>query len=602
MVSFEELYESFPWDQYPEMKPNQRQALEFIAGKIGNIIIQAPTGTGKTIIGKTFLQANINTGAGQGFYIVPTKTLVDQVHALHPDTHRMYGRHEYACLYYPDQTPPYRADEIPCLLLRECSHRVDQETGQPFVPGAALCPYYLARYQAKQADSGIVICTMAFYLFTHLFNREDERPAALVIDEAHNIAKVVRSALSFEISDYHLQRAVEVLDAIGSSETEGLDRFLQAMLRIVRERQPGTRTLLEEFEVQELVEQLEPIDAGEIRRALEQGLTSGEIDEISDREVLNQIYRLIFDLRRYLRSLHYAMEDEGRYPLNYVVSFWLEDEQMRERQRIQHKLIVEPYYVAPLVRRLLAADTTLAYSATIGNPQYFGYETGITGSYLSLGSDFPPTHTRIYVPTDTPRLNYSSRRHRDIGKAFRWIAQACRRFVDEGFRSLVVVVSEAERRRFLEYCQRHGVNAISYDDSVAPRGAAAEFKEGQGEVLVGTGANYAEGLDLPRGLAPVIFYLRPAYPFPEHPLVQFEQRRFGRNTARGLQQWRVTNDALQVRGRNIRSYDDLGVTFFVSTQFQEWLYPGLPDWLKPAYRGKFTFEECVEDALEVMRR
>ena len=59
-------------------------------------------------------------------------------------------------------------------------------------------------------------------------------------------------------------------------------------------------------------------------------------------------------------------------------------------------------------------------------------------------------------------------------------------------------------------------------------------------------------------------------------------------------------NALQLRGRNIRGKDDIGVSFFCSAQYGEFLFSALPDYLKPAYRGDWTFAECVADAQQLL--
>ena len=59
-------------------------------------------------------------------------------------------------------------------------------------------------------------------------------------------------------------------------------------------------------------------------------------------------------------------------------------------------------------------------------------------------------------------------------------------------------------------------------------------------------------------------------------------------------------EMLQVRGRNIRSEDDLGVTFLISQQFRRFAFGTLPEWLQPAYHGEKTFEQCVKDAMELL--
>jgi Rad3-related DNA helicase len=174
----------------------------------------------------------------------------------------------------------------------------------------------------------------------------------------------------------------------------------------------------------------------------------------------------------------------------------------------------------------------------------------------------------------------------------------------QGLRSLVVLVSEDERQRFLRMCPEAELNggaleAVSYGKGVTAREAAVRFKDGVGDVLVGTVSQYGEGVDLPNRIAPVIFYLRPAYPNPYEPEAQFEASRYGSRRF-AVWNWRVMNDLLQVRGRNIRSVNDEGVTFLISQQFRKFARPTLPKWLLPAYVADKSMEECVDDAMRLL--
>lgn len=267
---------------------------------------------------------------------------------------------------------------------------------------------------------------------------------------------------------------------------------------------------------------------------------------------------------------------------------------------MQYKLIIRCYYVAPLIKKILS-PFTVAFSATIGNKEIFGFETGIwerrkRPAFLSLPSLFPVDNTRVYLPTDTPNLAEEARRSGDLPKVLRQIAKACKRLAQKGYRSLVVTISNAEREKFLTIAAEENLDVISYGNGITPKQAALVFRdENKGDVLVGTAANYAEGLDLPKQTAPVIFFLRPGYPNPDEPGTIFEERRWG-SQRWALWNWRVMQQVLQVRGRNVRSRSDVGVCFFISQQFRRILFAALPDWLKKAYRRDMTLKECLEDA------
>jgi hypothetical protein len=105
---------------------------------------------------------------------------------------------------------------------------------------------------------------------------------------------------------------------------------------------------------------------------------------------------------------------------------------------------------------------------------------------------------------------------------------------------------------------------------------------------------------LPERLAPIIFFLRPGYPNPKDPLAIFEERRF-KGARWQLWNWRVMMEALQVRGRNIRSTNCIGVTFFISQQFRRFLRASLPEQLKNAYKGDINWEKCLEETEMILK-
>jgi Rad3-related DNA helicase len=581
----------FPRNQYPNPSGNQEKALRVLSRQNSSATLELPTGSGKTAIGYTFLKTLEQSDCKSLFYIVPTKTLVDQVKKLHPDAKVIYGRNEYPCLFYQDAVT---AEEVPCSML-DCPHRIDQETGKTEIAGVEPCPYLLAKFQAKKG--GIIVCTTAFYLFTHLFSDEWDDCEGLVVDEAHGIASTVRSCLSYEITDYQLYRSIDLLHAIEADEVEILREFMFKMKEVIQRRSSRTATLLEANEISELLGILYKIKPSNLSRKISKAVKSGLIDAGEKREVLKKLEVLSRNLVRYLRSLEYSLPAEGRQPLNYTYAYY--EQEIGKNDKVQYRLVIKAYHVAPIIQRILA-PRTLAYSATIGDPEVFGFETGIKFPFYSFGSDFPSENTRIYLPSDTPNLAMKSRNRQDLTKSIRKMAKACKTFADAGQRSLVVVVSDAERQKFLMLAQEEGVRAVSYGNGIRPREAAKKFQEGEGDVLVGTVSNYGEGVDLPKNIASVIFYLRPGYPNPNDPGTIFEERRFG-NMRWKLWNWRVMIEALQVRGRNVRSVSDLGVTIFVSQQFKRFLFPALPAWLQEAYKGDLTLKQSVENALELLK-
>ncbi|MEK7639155.1 MAG: helicase C-terminal domain-containing protein [Patescibacteria group bacterium] len=587
---------AFPRHIHEETKDSQREALNFLT-EHGCGLIEKPTGSGKTATGITFLRAYEKAGVPVLFYLVPNKTLAAQVQEQYPEVRVVYGRNEHPCLYYEDS---YQADEVPCSMLGDCPHRVDQDTGQTHEPGALPCPYLQQKYEAKQGT--IVVATYAFYLFAHFFQKEwGKKQEAMVIDEAHRLAESIRSVLSYEITDYQLGRALEALSGFADDQTIlRLEEFQTSFLKIIKSKPSGQRMILTEDDIYELLYHVQLLQPTRLRQQIAEAVRKGRLDPIADRETLRRLEDITYSLTRYLRSLEYSVKDGKRKALNYIFAYWQSEK--GEHDKVQYRLVVKAYAVGPLIAKMLP-KRLLAMSATISDPDMLKIESGIDLPFLSLTSDWPSENTRIFMPTDSPNLAVNKRGRdgvvrtqntREKTKILRKVAKACKRFGDQGLRSLVVVVSNDERHKFLALAEEEGVDVISYDAERKPREVAQAFKDGEGDVLVGTTAHFGEGIDLPDGTAPITFFLRPGYPNPTEPGTQFEADRFG-SRRWALWQWRVIVQALQVRGRNVRSVEDKGVTIFVSQQFRKFLLHSLPEWLKPAYRGNSTWEQCLDE-------
>lgn len=587
----------FPWHIHDELLPGQTEAFRILE-KEKSIVLEAPTGSGKTGTGYTFLkwlESQIPEGGLR--YIVPNKTLVEQVKKMYPDIGVAYGRNEHECLYYDDRP---KADSIPCSMLEDCGHRVDQETGETKIGGATPCPYLLQKYLFKKNRIGV--CTMAFELYTgSAFSDQRERPAGLVIDEAQNLADVVRRSLSYSITDRHLEQVIGMLEDINAyEEVTVITRFYKAMVKIVKRRARGKATLLEDNEVEELIGTLDSINAKEMKKKIAEAVKQQKIDTIARREILKRVETLTRDLRRYLKSLEYSLPQGKRRPTNYVYAYYTQERADDDVSKMQYRLVIQAYSVGGVIRRMIS-DRTLTMSATIGDPDTFEFETGINHPFHSLSSEFPAENTRIFIPSDTPDLSVKHRSKGEPTKSLRRIAQTCKTFNRRGHRCLVVVVSNLEREKFLKLCEEEKVDVLSYSDGVKPKEAAERFKNGEGDVLVGTEANYGEGVDLRDQLAPIIFALRPANAPPDDPQTQFEDRRFSGGRVWGIRNARVMKRALQLRGRNIRSKDCIGVTIFWSQQFRRFVFGSLPKYLQPSYRSEITVDQCVKEALKLLK-
>ncbi|OGG60130.1 hypothetical protein A2765_01005 [Candidatus Kaiserbacteria bacterium RIFCSPHIGHO2_01_FULL_56_24] len=592
-----DLMGAFPFDRHPQMRDGQRIALEHLETAAWPVVHQSPVGTGKTALGYTFLKAKEKQGGTHLLYSTPNKTQVEQVKAMFPDVKIALGRNEHPCLYpgYADESP--KADDIPCSMLGDCPHRVNLQTGETHTKGVTPCPYLQQKYEALQG--GIVVCTHAFLVFNVLLSKAFE-PDAVVIDEAHRLAQSFRSVLSTEITDWKLVSAMEAIEETSPRQCDKLAAFLASLKRMVKRYALDHEQLLEEEQIDRLYGTLTAISADRLEADAKRAIAKGKLDPVADKEILKQVEDIARSIRRFQHALKFSISGHTArgYPLAYVIAYGKTE--LGPREKVQYRLTVKDYYVVPLIQKALP-EMTYAYSATIVDPEIFAFETGIRGSYRSIPSTFSIENTRLYLPHDTANLAVKTRSKRDKTKSLRLIARTAKRFVQKGNRSLVILVSNEERLKFTQLAEEEGLKTITYGNGTTARECAQRFRAGEAECLVGTTAHFGEGLDLPERIAPVIFCLRPAYPRPDDPQTQFEERRF-RGRRWRLWQWRVMLDLLQVRGRNVRSETDKGVTFLISQQFRNFAFGSLPNWLQGAYRGNLSWEESVKDAEKLLAR
>jgi len=232
---------AFPKENYRE---GQREAIEFAVNAINSgkkiIIIEAPTGGGKSAIGMTVAEM-----VESSYYLTITKILQDQLTAdFGNKLVELKGRNAYPCTYYD------RFGDENVRLMRWTQTELDEmkakhgDCGSGFCrtkhnksgpqdkkfkcdkcfttggvdglgaskgvatklpPGMiySACPYYEQVHKAINGEK--VVMNFSSFLFqTQMTKRFDEPRDLMIIDECHNIESQLLSFVSFSITDQHL--------------------------------------------------------------------------------------------------------------------------------------------------------------------------------------------------------------------------------------------------------------------------------------------------------------------------------------------------------------------------------------------------------------
>jgi len=182
-------------------RPYQKETIEEIAGAFEDgykyVILDAPTGSGKSEIGACFAFAS-----GDAHILTIQKLLQDQYQEDFRDMFIMKGRGSYTCVRGYDGES---CAEGPCRLRKS--------------EKCPTCPYGLAKLEALEADVAVHNFDSFYYQNTYgsgMGSRE-----LIIIDEAHNISNKFSSFLSFTIDS---RGGVDVPDLDSISEYDSFVR------------------------------------------------------------------------------------------------------------------------------------------------------------------------------------------------------------------------------------------------------------------------------------------------------------------------------------------------------------------------------------------
>lgn len=160
-------------DWVQEIRPHQSDAIEQIREEFARgkevVVLDAPTGSGKTLIGDVVRQEL----GGRGLYVCSDKGLQDQFLVDFPDSRVLKGRSNYL----PQKRIRLAGEMVTC----------DDCTGRncPYCLDVVECPYIVARGQAMRADTAVL--NSAYFLAEANGPGKFAGRELVVIDEADTL-------------------------------------------------------------------------------------------------------------------------------------------------------------------------------------------------------------------------------------------------------------------------------------------------------------------------------------------------------------------------------------------------------------------------------
>ena len=539
-----DISEIFP---YPTARNRQ---LEIIGSIIDNfekgkkfVILEAPTGTGKSAIGYT-----VGRYFESYYYITAQKILQSQLsndfgeNGKWSNGHPMIelkGRNAYRCNHYDqidlDSLKSESAKEkIRQKRLEEidCARGPCKKQSKSFLPQCKNKCLYFKQLSMAVSSPAVLMNFHSFIYQTQLVPDRWDHKKLLIIDEAHNTEQVLMDYISLSFSDLSYEFEIPKLE---SSE-----------------------------EYKEFFERIGLLDI--FKEKLKLALTQGDSDqeEYWSRQILK--YNTFID----------SIEDQ-----EWIPKFEKNTSILGGKKVTYNTVELKPLYVSGFTEELLfgQADIVLMMSATILDVNIICQSLGIDKSEVyatRLSSDFPVENRPIYYkPVGSLSFkNIENTMPRLLSK----VEEICQTHANEKG------IIHTHTFRIAEYLLQNAKPSISqrflFQNDFGSKDLMLETHAKSDDTIIIAPAMH-EGLDLKEDLSR--FQILCKVPFPG--LANDPQLKRRMELSNAYYTFLCTLKLVQSYGRSIRSAEDRAITYMLDGCFKMYYdkaYKMLPKWFSDA--------------------
>lgn len=539
-------------------KPRGRQVEDidqiltaFLDGGFQTVVLSAPTGTGKSIIGAVVAEA-LHTlelpdaHAGASFLLTPTNVLSEQYHRTFQegrdplDTRfRMFkgaGNFECAALSTPSEV---QTAEV-CALRLFQKEGMDEQI-KMFCDG---CEFALQRRMRDRARH--LITNYSYYFIDRMFIQMLAKRTVCVFDEAHMLNDLFTEHNAIYFSDARLKKMAE---EINQTLTLGSTEVFKILRNVAGDLISGDIT--RDNYMQHLM-------------ALSDAY--GQVNEAARA----QAERAIHNQKKYLELSRLAKKYQGLgckindlIEYGYPHAFEYKPKEPKYGQH-EHEVSVKPIFVGDMFENLINAKYNLLMSATISEQYARRTLTLGNATHIRLPPTFPRENKKVlfYKPQN---LSYSTLKEPTVVKKLQaTVYEIVKHHTDKGERGIVLAPSFALTEGIAQTLEgmNLGTRIIEHRRGEKLADVLRVFKDYSGKAVMLTPSGF-EGLDLAGDLSR--FQIIVKAPFGSLGEARMKEIL---DKYKDIYNLLCTMKLVQGAGRSVRSPEDWATTYFLDTNIQ----------------------------------
>lgn len=542
-------------------KPRDRQVehinqvvVAFLDEGYTNVILSAPTGTGKSIIGAVVADVihqikfpNVKHGAS--FMLTATNVLAQQYHDTFGDPDNPWegtflqikGAANYKCEALDTPEEPAKADNCSVIAFQKAGMQdiIDKYCGR--------CEYKVSR--AMREKSRHLITNYAYYFINRMYATHPmEKRSVCVFDEAHLLNDLFVEHNAIYFSEKRLEKFIdEISDNLGVGNADvysGLKKIKEDMVmgRINDQNYPT--------HLQKLLDIYKSV-SDSFKAASERHLRTP-----SKYLKLQKLSKKYYDL---------GCKIDDLFIFGYPAVFEYKAKDLKKGNN-EHEISVKPIFIGEMFQALHNAHHNLLMSATISEG-YAKRTMSLPGTtkHIRLEPQFPKENKKV-VFFKPQTLNYNTMKDPEVVKRLCATSyQIVKHHTDLGERGIILAPSFVVTQSIAGSLRGMRVKGLTIFEHMRGEKLAElllDFKQHKGPAVLVTPSGF-EGIDLPGDLSRYQVIVKA-------PFASLGDRRIEHilNVYPDIYSLIALMKIVQGAGRSVRSMEDHATTYMLDTAIQ----------------------------------